>query len=82
MWDCCGVSKMNPRRQGKLKEAIADCSVAIQVDEGYVKAYQRRGRCYQVPFDAPCVALLEQAVWLVPCIRAGALLGWRRPCSY
>jgi DnaJ family protein C protein 7 len=35
------------KEEGKLKEAIADCSVAIQVDEGYVKAYQRRGRCYQ-----------------------------------
>ena len=26
----------------KLKEAIDDCTKAIELDEGYVRAYQRR----------------------------------------
>lgn len=30
----------------KVKEAIDDCTKAIELDEGYVKAYQRRAKCY------------------------------------
>ncbi|KAK7080726.1 DnaJ subfamily C member 7 [Halocaridina rubra] len=31
----------------KLEEAIDDCTAAINLDEGYVKAYLRRAKCYQ-----------------------------------
>lgn len=31
----------------KLEEAIEDCTAAINLDEGYIKAYLRRAKCYQ-----------------------------------
>ncbi|KAK3083542.1 hypothetical protein FSP39_025158 [Pinctada imbricata] len=34
-------SKLN-----KLEEAIEDCSSAIKLDDGYIKAYLRRAKCY------------------------------------
>ncbi|KAK7112781.1 dnaJ homolog subfamily C member 7-like [Littorina saxatilis] len=34
-------SKLN-----KLEDAIADCSKALELDDGYIKAYLRRAKCY------------------------------------
>jgi len=34
-------------KRGKLKQSIADTTKAIELDEGYVKAYLRRATCYQ-----------------------------------
>lgn len=31
----------------KLEQAVEDCTAAINLDEGYVKAYLRRAKCYQ-----------------------------------
>lgn len=31
----------------KLEAAVEDCTAAINLDEGYVKAYLRRAKCYQ-----------------------------------
>ena len=30
----------------RLKEALSDCNDAIALDEGYIKAYLRRAKCY------------------------------------
>nr|XP_045599987.1 dnaJ homolog subfamily C member 7-like [Procambarus clarkii] len=32
----------------KLEQATEDCTAAINLDEGYVKAYLRRAKCYQL----------------------------------
>ncbi|MCL4123340.1 UNVERIFIED_CONTAM: hypothetical protein GTU68_002895, partial [Idotea baltica] len=32
---------------GKLEEAVDDCTAAINLSEGYIKAFLRRAKCYQ-----------------------------------
>ena len=38
---CCVVCQLN-----KLDQCISDCTRAIELDEGYIKAYLRRAKCY------------------------------------
>lgn len=32
---------------GKLEQSIADCTLAVTLDDGYIKAYLRRANTYQ-----------------------------------
>lgn len=41
------MTKTPPSQLGRLEQSIKDCSAALELDDGYIKAYLRRANTYQ-----------------------------------